>query len=213
MRTEPPEPDERDLLKDYDPARAPRRRELDTASGLDEKQIDKDDLEALCAMVVLHTLKPGADPPPPIAQVPLELSAARSVKLRLTPLPTKAATARLKLPEPRLRLVRALALALEQQVRRARRDEDELPSATLKALYKAMYEKYGAEAKQLTVDAVFPHIPPEAKASIVVDPQLGWAAFKPPPGVPLARLSAGCYLVILRAPGGETRRVIFRLGE
>lgn len=195
-----------------------------TASGLDEAQLDPADLQALRDAVKLRTcgLEAGAtfrrleDFHPELQLAGLHfvecgLLPLQALALRLAPLPRQAAVRRLAWREPQAVVRHATALAQQQPVRRSRLRPDDLPPAQLKALLAAMYKKYGPEAGELEIAAVFAHVPPEAKAAIGIDPALRWAAFTLPAGTTPQAAHAGYYLVVLRAKNNETRKVLFRL--
>jgi hypothetical protein len=196
-----------------------------TASGLDEAQIDAADLRALHDAVKLRQLAPGVEvqcralagwearlaSALRLRAVSAPLAAPRSLRLRFAPLPRSVRVRRLSRALPNLRLRRGLRLALVQPVLRQRLRPDDLPEAQLKALLKALYEKCGAEARQLEIVAAFAHIPPEAVGSISVDPTLRAASFTMPDGLSAAEAQAGHYLAFLRNPAGETRMVLLRL--
>ncbi len=201
-----------------------RREPPPTVSGLDETQIDPADLRALRDAVVLRTCDLEASatvtqlrdfelvfPPECLRQVEPGFSALRALALRIVPLPRQIKAQRLALNEPQLKLRRDLPLALKQPVRRPKLRPDDLPPGKQKALFTALYNKYGPQARELEVQAVFAHVPPEAKDALMLESTLNWAAFTLPPGLAVHQARADFYLVVLSGPGNETRKVLFRL--
>jgi hypothetical protein len=195
-----------------------------TASGLDESQIDAADLKALRGSVRLRSLPLDmavattklaawecALPSGSLRSIEPGCATPRKFALRIVPLPHKAVIRRLAQQTPSARLMRDLPLALRQPVRRRRIRPDDLPEAMLKTLFTKLFEKYGEQARQMEITAVFPHVPPEAAGAITVDPALAWAAFELPAGVAPGKARAGFYLIVLSAPEGETRKVLLRL--
>jgi len=202
-----------------------------SASGLDESQLSAEDLQALHAAVVLrsaplgmaaklHTLaqddlQAGRPEPIPRGAAPAA-GAIRALKLRIAPLPDKVRLKRLNtaLPTPRYRRDERVARALP--VVRKRLIIGELSSEQEHALARGLREQFGVDLSGWRVAAVFAHVPPEAKGAIVVDPELRWAAFSLPRGLPPQKCQAGYYLVVLTETdvedsAGKTRKLLLRL--
>lgn len=210
-----------------DPPGKPPPDKKRTASGLDESQLDPSDLEALRKAVVLKhfPLEAQAAMRQPAAwrvasldaaalhAVSVAIGEARPLKLRIAPLPTRTKLRKLPLPPLRATMRSDLEAALRQPVRRPRILPETLPRPLYKELHRQLYAKYGEQARELIIAAVFPQVPPEVAPTLKVQHELDFAVFRVPEGVSAARLQKDCYLVILRAPGGETRNVILRLGE
>jgi hypothetical protein len=197
-----------------------------TASGLDEQQIHPEDIAALQALFKPRALLPGvvlschSQPagfiPPGLLReachaAGLTLGQPRNLRLRFVPLPDKVRLRKYAWPPPKLKLRKDLQAALACPVLRRRLHVEDLPRQVQKALFEAMFRKYGEEARGMAVRAVFAHIPPEAAPSAKLGPELEVATFLWPANLAPAKAKAGHYLVVLAQPDGKTRNVIFRL--
>lgn len=199
---------------------------LANASGLDESQIDARDLQALRDACKVRSLalemrsaisrlassqRHAKEQPHAPRRAELGLPRAKPLRLRIAQLPAQAVCRQFDLSPARPRVRRNLNLARRVPVGRRRFHPDELPGVQLKALFRALYQHFGEEARQLEVLAIFPHIPPEAKGSVSVSSDLKWAHFVLPRRFPAHKALPGRYLVVLRDAGNETREVLIRL--
>lgn len=194
-----------------------------TVSGLHEEQIAAADLTALRGACVLHALDlttvadlPVEWAPPGLAAdqthtVELAIAAPPALKLRIAPLPRKASLNQIKPTLPALRVRRGLALMLEQPVTRPRMLMGELSKDQHKQLFRKLYDKYGEQAQELHVEAIFAHIPAAAAKTIQLDADLRSLQFVLPPDVSPRGVQEGYYLVILAGRRGETRNLLLRL--
>jgi hypothetical protein len=197
-----------------------------TASGLDEEQIHPEDIAALQALFTPHSVIPGVQVglfrhtasimQPGLSaaschRASLELASPRSLPLRFAALPAKVRTRQHAWHAPKLKLRKDVKAALAWPVLRRRQDVEDLPQPVQKALFEAVFRRYGGEARAMQVRAVFAHIPPEAGPSIRLGPELEAATFQWPANIAVAKAKPGHYLVVLELPDGKTRNVIFRL--
>lgn len=197
-----------------------------TASGLDESQIDAADLELLHGALRLKAATPdmvcdvyrhsaGFIEPGLLKEqvhgIEPGLEVPASHKLHIVELPHVVKTHKLRLPQAKPRLHKDLPLAWGQPIRRQRIYPGDLPREVGKALYEAMFRKYGEKAKAMDVAAVFAHIPPECAQSIKLEADLGGARFTLPDSLSLRKARSGYYLVVIEQAGGKTRNVLFRL--
>jgi len=206
-----------------------------SASGLDEGQIEPRDLEALRKAVVLHRLGETASPGKEagaeagarrrgtdVSGVVMPLSAeARRLGVLMAPppaqrlheraLPKHCAVRRAPLPRVRIRPKNGLAVARRLSVVRQRLLPGDLLPRQLAEIFRELYFRFGKEARDFDVAAVFANIPPEAVESVKVDPGFARAAFTAPSDVPISKLSSGYSLAVLRTKTGETRILSLRL--
>lgn len=197
-----------------------------TASGFDPGQIAAEDITALQALFVVRFVASyedfawsvrGLDPqesgPHVIAthSAELGLQAPRSLKLRIEPLPHRAQLHRTQLRQPRLILRRGLDPVQRVPLSRRRLSLHELSDEQGKAILRAIYKKYGDEAHNLHLEAVYQEVPAELAAKVRFASGGQAALISIPPGFQAAQASAGCWLVELSTPNGATRRTIFRL--
>jgi hypothetical protein len=148
-------------------------------------------------------------------------SEARRLDVLMTPpparrlheraLPKHCVVRRASLPRARIRPKDGLAVARRLPIVRQRLLPADLTASELAEIFRELYVRFGKEAQDLDVAAVFANIPPGAAASVKVDPGFARASFVVPPDVPVSKLSPGCHLVVLRAKTGETRILSLRL--
>jgi len=196
-----------------------------TVSGLDEKQIDRADLEALRAACRLNQLLPEPLISEEPSKAPLDLGAVHpslvavdlavaepvSQRIRIAPLPRRSQIRRLPLQLGLTRVRRNLKLALRQPIRRSKLRLGELKAAQEKDLYRKLFEKYGKRAQEMTVEAVFAHIPPEGAKSARLSEDFESLEFRFPANTSPRGAVAGHYLVVLSDPRHKTWSVLFRL--
>ena len=204
----------------------PRDQPPPTASGLDEQQIHPEDIAALQALFKPHSVTLGVQaslyrhtasmiepglPQDTCHQAELELASPRNFTLRIVPLPARISARQVSLRMPRMKLRKDVKAVMASPVLRRRQHVDDLPRPVQKALFESVFRRYGEEARNMEVRAVFAHIPPEAAQSIKLGPELEAATFTWPANLSVAKAKPGHYLVILEQPDGKTRNVIFRL--
>jgi hypothetical protein len=196
-----------------------------TVSGLDERQIDEKDLERLRAACRLNSILPagasaGAESTgwhglrslePVLHFIDPAGSAPASRRIRIAPLPRRSRVHRAVLPIGMTRVHRDLRLALRQPVCRRRLRLGELSVHQEKELYRQLFAKYGERAHQMTVQAVFAHIPPEAAKSARFADDLSCVYFRFPGNVSPRSAAGGHYLVVVADERHKTRSVLFRL--
>ncbi|MBN2080646.1 hypothetical protein JW859_00425 [bacterium] len=190
-----------------------------TASGLDERQIapaDLDFLQAACRIHELFAEQPAAAIPAGLAagQVTaraVEIEPAGYQRIRPAPLPDRCRVRRVNIVPPPLKRQRDLPLALAQPIRRRRLQLIDLPERQAKLLHRKLFERYGDQAEQMRIEAVFPHVPSEAVGAIRLAPDLSQLTFTLPEDVSPRSIKPGSYLVIISDAGVKTRNVFFRL--
>jgi hypothetical protein len=196
-----------------------------TVSGLDERQIDAADLETLRAACRLNQLLP--EPAAGVGQretlidlgalrpslnaVELAIAEPVSQRIRIAPLPKRSKINRAALPLGLIRVRRNLKLALRQPIRRSKLRLGELKAAQQKELYRKLFEKYGRRAEEITVEAVFAHVPPEGAQSARLSEDFESLEFKFPANTSPRGVVTGQYLVVLSDRLRKTWSVLLRL--
>lgn len=196
-----------------------------TVSGLDEKQINPGDLEELRTVCRVNQLLPDAPAGGEQQKAPLDLSLVQptpqtidlavaepiSQRIRIAPLPRRSKIRRASLPPGQIRVRRNLKLALRQPIRRSKLRLGELKAAQETELYRKLFEKYGRGAQELTVEAVFGHVPPEAAKKARLSDDLEILEFRFPANTTPRGVQAGHYFVVLSDRQRKTWSVLFRL--
>jgi len=196
-----------------------------TVSGLDETQINAEDLARLreaCQLVRLLPAEVVGDAPDTAPldlglvdltfhSVELVVSEPVSQRIRVAPLPRRSRIHRAVLPVGMVRVRRGLRLALRQPIRRCKLRLGELSAAQEKELYRQLFSKYGGQAQEMTVQAVFAHIPPEAAKNARISDDLSNLYFRFPANVTPRGAKGGHYLVVVSDERHRTRSVLFRL--
>jgi len=197
-----------------------------SASGLDETQIEKADLEHFQQATVLrqvdtqitcpvHQLEMGwIEPGLPgtsIKHARVEFAPRKPIRMRFALLPNRINVSKLKPPATSLRLRRALSIAGMQPIRRDKLDLRFMSREFESRLDHKLKERFGAGIDSVEILGVFPHVPPEAAETVQVDSELRWATFTWSSKLNPAKALPDFFLIIFRDQDQRTKKLLVRL--
>jgi len=197
------------MTEQQEPNARDRERPEPSASGLHEADIAAEDLAEIRSRFKLASLELGITAETNELQTDMVPAAAQ--RMRVVQLPDKVRIRKHKLPKHSAIYKQDIPAALRVPIQRERINQHDLSLDQANSLRQSIVERFGPEAPVMLIEAIYPHVPPEAAQSVRVEPSLAKISFSWPGKLKVTKARAGFYLVILRDTESKRFQLLLRL--